>query len=212
MLRLGVLLLCVAALSPSAVDANLGGTAATTVPERSESSELLFKLAKQNSSYVVYPLDLLRLSTATKTRPKLMLNKIRPIGMILGEGRRRIWRRLTNTTNDGEISDEVRHSVDGGVLIGCLRSHAARQPSTPQLIVPGSSGLILGADLQALTGFLEAAHCKPSQSRVTLIEKDSSICVFRLWAVDSAKTLLVVTELEHSPIITHPTVTQYLIS
>jgi hypothetical protein len=135
MLRLGVLLLCVAALSPPAVDANLGGTAATTVPERSESSELLFKLAKQNSSYVVYPLDLLRLSTATKTRPKLMLNKIRPIGMILGEGRRRIWRRLTNTTNDGEISDEVSHSVDDGVLMGCLCGHAARQPSTPQVDV-----------------------------------------------------------------------------
>ena len=135
MLRLGVLLLCVAALGPPAVDASLGGTAATTVPERSESSELLFKLAKQNSSYVVYPLDLLRLSTATKTRPKLMLNKIRPIGMILGEGRRRIWRRLTNTTNDGEISDEVRHSVDGGVLDGCLRAHAACQQCNPQVYV-----------------------------------------------------------------------------
>jgi hypothetical protein len=29
--------------------------------------------------------------------------------MILGEGRRRIWRRLTNTTKgEGEISEEVR--------------------------------------------------------------------------------------------------------
>jgi hypothetical protein len=55
------LLVCLATLCPAIVDASLGGTAATTVPERSESSEVLFKLAKQNSSYVVYPLDLLRL-------------------------------------------------------------------------------------------------------------------------------------------------------
>ena len=43
----------------------------------------------------------------------------------------------------------------------------------------------LAADLlQALVGFLEAAHCKAAQSGVTLIEKDSffrMVLAFGLW-------------------------------
>mmetsp|Transcript_19227 Transcript_19227/g.37153 ORF Transcript_19227/g.37153 Transcript_19227/m.37153 type:complete len:268 (-) Transcript_19227:246-1049(-) len=123
-------LIVVASLCPcSGLLPGLGLTvpAGVTPPTGAVVRNLVIKLAEVNRSAVIFPRDVLRLANAMKIRPKFVVIRLEPEGLILGERRLQTWRTLAaglaptnhskatdpSTEEDAEATDEEQMSEQG---------------------------------------------------------------------------------------------------